>query len=65
MVGWRTRPARDRRSPEGFILPCQPMLSDAVQTGPGWVHEFKWDGYRMIVRKDVARVQVWSRNAKV
>jgi bifunctional non-homologous end joining protein LigD len=65
MVEWRSRPARGLRAPEGFILPCQPVLSTMVPTGAEWVHEVKWDGYRMIVRKDVARVQVWSRNAKV
>lgn len=32
-------------------------------TGPGWLHETKWDGYRIVataVRRDV---RLWSRNA--
>jgi bifunctional non-homologous end joining protein LigD len=32
-------------------------------TGPGWVHEIKHDGYRLIVRRDGAMVRLWTRNA--
>jgi hypothetical protein len=42
MVQWSSRsPARDRRSPEGFIEPCQPVLSAVVSVGSDWVHELK------------------------
>jgi DNA topoisomerase III len=43
--------ARDRRSPRGFILPCQPTPSDTVPTGPQWVHEIKHDGFRILAWK--------------
>jgi ATP-dependent DNA ligase len=32
-------------------------------SGPGWVHEIKHDGYRMIVRRDGPLVRLYSRNA--
>ena len=38
--------ARERRRPAGFIVPCQPTLSDKAPTGPLWLHEIKHDGYR-------------------
>jgi len=38
--------------PARLIRPCQPTLSSAIPTGPGWTHEIKYDGYRLIARKD-------------
>src|SRR3954470_1336127 len=56
--------ARDRRSPPGFIQPCQPTLSETVPTGPEWIHELKHDGFRLMVLKDGDRVRLWSRNGR-
>jgi ATP-dependent DNA ligase len=36
-------------------------LSDRPPSGPEWLHEIKFDGYRVIARKDGARVRVWAR----
>jgi bifunctional non-homologous end joining protein LigD len=47
--------------PAGFIIPCQPYLADRPPAGPEWSHEIKWDGFRMIARKDGERVRVWAR----
>jgi bifunctional non-homologous end joining protein LigD len=55
------RPARARLKPPGFILPCQPYLADRPPSGPEWQHEIKWDGYRIIARKDGERVRIWAR----
>jgi hypothetical protein len=52
------RPARARLKPPGFILPCQPYLADRPPSGPEWQHEIKWDGYRIIARKDGERVRL-------
>src|SRR3954447_14791052 len=59
---WRvSRPTRTRSKPLGFILPCQPALADRPPSGPGWLHEIKFDGYRVIARKDGAQVRLWAR----
>jgi bifunctional non-homologous end joining protein LigD len=60
---WRvsSRPTRTRSKPPGFILPCQPALADKPPSGPGSLHEVKWDGYRVIARKDGERVRLWAR----
>src|SRR4051812_8836818 len=56
--------ARDRRSPLGFIKPCQPILSRTVPTGPEWTHEIKPDGFRLVARKDGEKVRLWSRQGR-
>jgi hypothetical protein len=37
---------------QGFVSPCVPTLAAKPPAGPGWVHEIKHDGYRLIVRPD-------------
>src|SRR4051812_12087532 len=59
---WRvSRPIRTRCKPPGFILPSQPALADRPPSGRGWQHEIKWDGYRVIARKDGEQVRLWAR----
>jgi hypothetical protein len=36
----------------GFVEPCIPTRAAKPPAGPGWVHDFKHDGYRLIVRRD-------------
>jgi bifunctional non-homologous end joining protein LigD len=58
----RTPSARFWRNlPAGFIQPCQPTLVAAPPAGPGWLHEMKHDGFRILARKQGERVEVWSR----
>jgi bifunctional non-homologous end joining protein LigD len=59
---WRvSRPVRTRSKPPGFILPCQPALAERPPCGPGWLHEIKFDGYRVIAGKDGEQVRLWAR----
>jgi bifunctional non-homologous end joining protein LigD len=64
MAQWSTRTARDRRAPVGFVQPCQPTLSEVVPTGPEWIHELKWDGYRIVARRHGHLVRLWSRTGR-
>jgi bifunctional non-homologous end joining protein LigD len=59
-VTWRT-PHYRRVPPAGFIQLCQPTLIISPPAGPGWLHEMKHDGYRLVARKDADRVTLWSR----
>ena len=48
--------------PSGFIEPCLPSKAARPPSGPLWVHEIKHDGYRLMVRRDGARVRCFTRN---
>ena len=52
---------RMRTLPPGFIEPCLPTKADTLPSGGLWVHEIKHDGFRVIARKDGARVRLYSR----
>ena len=47
--------------PAGFIEPCIPTAARVPPSGPGWLHEIKHDGFRVIARKDRDRVRLYSR----
>jgi bifunctional non-homologous end joining protein LigD len=59
---WRASPALWRRfPPPGFVRPCEPALVDRPPARPGWLHEIKYDGFRILARKLDERAKVWSR----
>jgi hypothetical protein len=45
-----------------FIQPCSPIRAKEVPAGDGWLHEVKFDGYRVQVHKIGSRVVLYSRN---
>jgi ATP-dependent DNA ligase len=46
---------RERTSPGlGIIEPCLPSPAKAPPSGPGWLHEIKHDGFRILARRDGA-----------
>jgi bifunctional non-homologous end joining protein LigD len=51
-----------RSNPIGFIASCLPSPADQPPTGPGWIHEVKHDGYRLMVRRDPVGVRLLTRN---
>jgi hypothetical protein len=40
-----------------------PTKADNVPAGPNWIHEIKYDGYRMLVVREQDRVRLISRGA--
>jgi bifunctional non-homologous end joining protein LigD len=38
-------------------------LGDTAPHGPQWIHEVKWDGYRLVATIVGGKVRIWSRNA--
>src|SRR6266705_6294745 len=51
----------ERTLPAGFIAPCLPTKTSTPTSGALWLHEIKHDGFRVIARKDGARVKLYSR----
>jgi bifunctional non-homologous end joining protein LigD len=49
--------------PSGFIDPCLPSPAERPPSGPGWIHEIKHDGYRLMARRDAVGVRLLTRNA--
>jgi bifunctional non-homologous end joining protein LigD len=54
----RTRPGL------GIIEPCLPSPAKAPPSGPGWLHEIKHDGFRILARRDNAGVRLITRTGK-
>jgi ATP-dependent DNA ligase len=50
-----------RALPAGFVAPCLPSSAPRPPSGKPWLHEIKHDGFRVIARKDGARVKLYSR----
>jgi ATP-dependent DNA ligase len=50
-----------RDPPAGFIQPSRPTLVAAPPAGPGWLHEMKLGGFRILTQKRGELVEVWSR----
>jgi ATP-dependent DNA ligase len=53
---------RERVAPRlGIIEPCLPSPAKAPPTGPGWLHEIKHDGFRILARRNSAGVRLITR----
>jgi bifunctional non-homologous end joining protein LigD len=55
--------ARKAAMPE-FIPPQLATLEDKPPSGGQWLHELKFDGYRMLCHLNRGAVRFWSRNKK-
>ena len=55
MLRERTRPGL------GIIEPCLPSPVKVPPSGPGWIHEIKHDGFRIMARRDGAGVRLITR----
>jgi bifunctional non-homologous end joining protein LigD len=45
-----------------FIRPALAVAAKSPPPGPQWVHEAKWDGYRIQVVKDGSEVRLYSKH---
>ena len=50
-------PVSMRILPPGFVPPCLPTKAERPPSGDLWLHEIKHDGFRVIARKDGAKVR--------
>ena len=46
----------------GTIEPCLPSPAKVPPSGPGWLHEIKHDGIRILARRDGAGVRLITRH---
>ena len=53
-------PPRPHALPSGFIAPSLPTNAP-TPSGAEWMHEIKFDGFRVIARKNDNRVRLYSR----
>src|SRR4051812_19878439 len=58
-------PARRRtagKAAPGYFPELDPTEAKAPPTGPGWVHEVKWDGFRAQPHLSLGKVTTYSRS---
>ena len=52
------------KAPPPFAEPQLATLVDEVPTGSSWLHEIKYDGYRLLLAVGDGVATAWTRNAK-
>lgn len=55
--------AKKGAAPTGPFEPQLAKLGDSPPHGEHWIHELKWDGYRILATIAKGEVRLWSRNA--
>ena len=70
---WRSNRAGQRggrakrkasKAPPAFKEPQLATLVDEVPTGNNWIHEYKYDGYRLLLATGDGVATAWTRNGK-
>jgi bifunctional non-homologous end joining protein LigD len=67
-VDWAARAAklpkaRKAKLKDAAFAPQLAKLADKPPPGAQWLHEIKWDGYRLVTTVVRGKVRIWSRNA--
>ena len=44
------------------LQPCLPRSAKEPPAGPGWIHEIKHDGFRILARREGGRVRLFTRH---
>jgi len=55
--------AKKGKTPTGPFEPQLAKLGESPPQGEQWIHELKWDGYRILATIAKGEVRLWSRNA--
>jgi len=55
--------ARKAKASADFFPPQLAKLRETPPQGDDWLHEVKWDGYRILAGMAKGKVSLWSRNA--
>lgn len=55
--------AKKAAAPTGPFEPQLAKLRESPPQGEQWIHELKWDGYRILATIAKGEVRLWSRNA--
>ncbi|MGQ4659324.1 DNA ligase D [Lysobacter sp. F6437] len=55
--------ARKETLADAAFVPQLAKLDDKPPAGDQWLHELKWDGYRLVTTIVDGHVRIWSRNA--
>ena len=55
--------AKRAKLADAAFAPQLAKLGDAPPAGDDWLHEAKWDGYRLLTVVRDGRARIWSRNA--
>jgi bifunctional non-homologous end joining protein LigD len=67
-IDWAARAAklpkaRAAKLRDAAFAPQLARLADKPPAGKHWLHEIKWDGYRLVTTVVGGKVRIWSRNA--
>lgn len=67
-AGWAARalklPGAVKKAPTGeAFAPQLARLGEVPPKGDEWLHEIKWDGYRIVASITQGKARLWSRNA--
>jgi bifunctional non-homologous end joining protein LigD len=67
-VDWAARAAKLPKAKaaklrDAAFAPQLAKLADKPPMGEQWLHEIKWDGYRLVTTVVEGKVRIWSRNA--
>jgi len=66
-IDWAARAAklpkaRTAKLRDAAFAPQLAKLADKAPTTGAWLHEIKWDGYRLVTTVVGGKVRIWSRN---
>jgi len=56
------RELKRRVKRSGSFEPCLPRPAKEPPSGPGWLHEIKHDGFRIVAQKEADNVRLLTRN---